>query len=82
MPRKLSEERTRKEMIDPQLEAAGSYLRDHARIKTGISVHPLSLQEEFVGVVRRVESMRMRMAESARQVEGLFESLLQEAFNG
>jgi hypothetical protein len=54
----MSEERTRKEMIDPQL-------------------------------VRRVESLRRRQAESARQGEGLFQSLLalsfgeglQEAFN-
>ena len=30
MPRQTSEERTRKEMIDPQLEQAGWYLRDHA----------------------------------------------------
>ena len=35
MPRKFSEERMRgehahKEMIDPQLETAGWYLRDHA----------------------------------------------------
>ena len=33
MPRKLSEERTRKEMIDPQLENAGWYLRDHSKVK-------------------------------------------------
>jgi len=33
------------------------------------------------GVVARVESLRGRMGESERQVEGLFESLLQEAFN-
>ena len=33
MPRRLrlSEELTRKEMIDPQLEKAGWYLRDHAK---------------------------------------------------
>ena len=39
MPRKISEERTRKEMkapllvggVDPQLELAGWYLRDHAK---------------------------------------------------
>jgi len=30
MPRHVSEEITRKEMIDPQLEQAGWYLRDHA----------------------------------------------------
>jgi type I restriction enzyme S subunit len=41
---------------------------------------PLSLQEEFAGVVARVESLRGRMGESERQVEGLFESLLAEAF--
>jgi type I restriction enzyme S subunit len=45
-----------------------------------IPVPPLSLQEEFAGVVARVESLRGRMGESERQVEGLFESLLAEAF--
>ncbi|SRR6266498_68406 len=43
---------------------------------------PLSLQEEFAGVVRRVESLRGRMGESERQVDGLFESLLAESFGG
>ena len=38
MPRRLSEERTRKEMIDPQLERADWYLRDHARVKIEIPV--------------------------------------------
>jgi type I site-specific restriction endonuclease len=33
MPRKISEEITRKEMIDPQLERAGWYLRDHSKVK-------------------------------------------------
>jgi hypothetical protein len=42
----------------------------------------LSLQEELAGVVARVESLRGRMGESARQVEGLFESLLAESFGG
>jgi hypothetical protein len=32
-------------------------------------------------VVARVESLRGRMGESERQVEGLFESLLAEAFS-
>jgi len=31
VPRQISEELTRKEMIDPQLEKAGRYLRDHAK---------------------------------------------------
>ena len=35
----------------------------------------------FAGVVARVESLRGRMGESTRQVEGLFDSLLQEAFS-
>src|SRR5215510_4388235 len=38
MPRKLSEELTRKEMIDPQLEKAGWVLRDHSKVKTEIPV--------------------------------------------
>ena len=38
MPRRLSEELTRKEMIDPQLEKVGWYLRDHSKVKTEIPV--------------------------------------------
>ena len=34
----------------------------------------------FAGVVARVESLRERMGESTRQVEGLLESLLAESF--
>ena len=41
---------------------------------------PLSLQEEFAGVVARVETLRARMDESARQGEALFQSLLAESF--
>ncbi len=47
---------------------------------------PVSLQEEFAGVEARVESLRGRNSvfeprEAGRQVNGLFESLLSEAFN-
>jgi hypothetical protein len=38
MPRKISEASTRKEMIDPQLESAGWYLRDHSKVKIEIPV--------------------------------------------
>jgi type I site-specific restriction endonuclease len=38
MPRKFSEASTRKEMIDLQLEHAGWYLRDHAKVKIEIPV--------------------------------------------
>ena len=37
---------------------------------------------KFAGVVARVESLRGRMAESERQVEGLFDALLNESFGG
>ena len=43
---------------------------------------PLPLQEQFAGVVARHESLRRRQAESARQAEGLFQSMLNEAFRG
>jgi hypothetical protein len=43
---------------------------------------PLSLQEEFAGVVARVEGLRGRMSEAGRQVDGLFEGLLSESFRG
>ncbi len=39
------------------------------------------LKCQFAGVVARVESLRGQMGESARQVEGLFESLLAESFH-
>ena len=38
MPRQINEELTRKEMIDPQLEKAGWYLRDHSKVKIEIPV--------------------------------------------
>jgi len=46
MPRQIFEERTRKEMkaplfvggVDPQLEQAGWYLRDHSKVKIEIPV--------------------------------------------
>ena len=36
--RRISEERTRKEMRDPELERAGWYLRDHSKVKIEIPV--------------------------------------------
>ena len=38
MPRQISEQRTRKEMIDPQLEKAGWYLHDYSKVKIEIPV--------------------------------------------
>ncbi|HXD11597.1 MAG TPA: hypothetical protein VN653_16145, partial [Anaerolineales bacterium] len=61
-------------------ENAYSFINPSILRTMRIPVPPLSLQEEFAGVVRRVEGLRGRMAESTRQVEGLFESLLAEAF--
>jgi hypothetical protein len=40
----------------------------------------LSLQEEFAGVVRRVDGLRGRQMEGERQVENLFQSLLTQSF--
>ena len=56
MPRKISEETTRKEMIDMQFEQ----------------------QEKLFGELAFVKFLYGRIGESARQVEGLFESLLSE----
>lgn len=36
--------------------------------------------EEFAGAVAQVESLRGRMSQAGRQVNGLFESLLAQAF--
>ena len=38
------------------------------------------MQEEFAGVVARVESLRGRMGESTRGVESLFDGLLDKVF--
>lgn len=38
MPRQISEADTRKDIIDPQLEKAGWFLRDHSKVKTEIPV--------------------------------------------
>lgn len=38
MPRKISKDQTRKQMIDPQLEQAGWYLRDHSKVRIEIPV--------------------------------------------
>jgi hypothetical protein len=46
------------------------------------TVNGLSSTVCFAGVVARVESLRGRMGESERQVEGLFESLLEKSFDG
>lgn len=37
---------------------------------------------QFAGIVARVESLRSRQAESERQVENLFQSLLAQSFSG
>jgi type I restriction enzyme, S subunit len=47
-----------------------------------IPVPPLPEQEQFAAVVRRVGALRKRQAESARQAEGLFHSLLSQSFGG
>jgi type I restriction enzyme R subunit len=47
--RKISEERTRKELIDPQLEKAGWYLHDHSKVKIEIPVDGYEA-EPFNGV--------------------------------
>jgi type I restriction enzyme S subunit len=45
-----------------------------------VFIPPLALQEQFTSVVTRHKSLRSRQAESARQAEGLFQSMLSEAF--
>jgi len=58
------------------------YLLSHLSIagRNGQFRTLLNLQEEFAGVVARVESLRGRMSEGERQVEGLFKSLLAQSF--
>ena len=46
-----------------------------------IPVPPLPEQEQFAAIVRRIESLRARAGESARQGEELFQSLLALSFS-
>ncbi len=74
-------------LTDPKLRSQVDALWD--KFWTGGLSNPLDAIEWFAGMVaracpersRRFESLRGRMGESTRQVEGLFESLLAQAFN-
>jgi len=48
MPRQISEERTRKEMIDPQLDQVGWVLRDHSKVKTDKTRTTMALIDVFM----------------------------------
>ena len=68
-------------LVDSTSQVTFAHLTGEKLKELVIPVPPLSLQEEFAGVVARVESLRGRMGESTRGVEGLFESLLAGAFS-
>ncbi len=72
MPPQISEERIRKEMIDPQLEKAEWYFRNHSKVKIEIPVDGYDAEpwngvtdtclycengEVLAAVVRQVESL-------------------------
>jgi hypothetical protein len=59
MPRRLSEECTRKELIDPQLEKAGWYLHDNK-----------NMYRKFAGVVARVITHTNRCAVTSSPLGG------------
>lgn len=89
-------------MIEPQLERAGWYLRDHSTVKIEIPVDGYDaepwngvtdyclyrengemlavVEAKRACVVARVEGLRAGQWEAERQVEGLFQGLLAEAF--
>jgi type I restriction enzyme S subunit len=69
-------------LVDSTSQVTFAHLTGEKLKELVITVPPLSLQEEFAGVVARVESLRGRMGESTRQAEGLFESLLAKSFGG
>jgi type I restriction enzyme, S subunit len=69
-------------LVDSTSQVTFAHLTGEKLKELVIPIPPLSLQEEFAGVVARVESLRARMSEAERQVEGLFESLLSNSFGG
>jgi type I restriction enzyme S subunit len=69
-------------LVENQTGANYPAVSDGTILDSPIPVPPLPEQEQFAAVVRRAESLRGRAGESERQVEGLFQSLLSEAFRG
>ena len=80
MPRKFSEDQTRKQMIDPQLEHAGWYLRDHSKVKIEIpvdgydkepwnGVSDYCLYRENGEVLAVVEAKKTAVAEKIHQMD-------------
>lgn len=52
-------------------------------IKTlNIPVPPLSLQQQFAEIVNKTETLKEKQKQSARELENLFQSLMQRAFKG
>ena len=47
-----------------------------------VPLPPLALQQQFARIIQEVERIREQQAESKREIEGLFEGLMQRAFNG
>jgi type I restriction enzyme S subunit len=69
-----------KELEETAPESAQKNINLEILRDLNIPVPPLPEQEQFAAVVRRVESLRGRAGESARQGEGLFQSMLARTF--
>jgi type I restriction enzyme, S subunit len=50
--------------------------------KQDVPVPPIDLQQEFVTLVKKVELLRAKQKESEKELENLFQSLMQRAFKG
>ena len=63
----------------PRESCVQSLMSAHRLRLRRVTVKPV--RSELASVVARVESLRGRMSEGERQVEGVFESLLAESFS-
>jgi hypothetical protein len=52
MSRQISEERTRNEMIDPQLETAGWFLCEHSN-RNGVSQHNCNTNQTIISTLKQ-----------------------------
>ncbi len=50
--------------------------------KFKVNLPPLSLQQKFAALVEKVEAMRAKQRDSEKELENLFQSLMQRAFKG
>jgi type I restriction enzyme S subunit len=79
----LNDERARKVFVFKYVtKSTISGINQNGLKKIDILVPPIELQQKFVQIVEKVESMRQKQLQSQQQTNNLFNALMQKAFKG